>query len=62
MKLTFYKDKKKEWRWKITSANGRKLANSGEGYKTRAGAHKTLAKIITNCALGRYTTEGFDDK
>ena len=32
-KITFYRDRNKQWRWRITAANGRKLANSGEGYR-----------------------------
>ena len=27
-----YKDKAGEWRWYLEAANGRKLADSGEGY------------------------------
>ena len=30
--IEFYKDAKGEWRWRVWSKNGRKLANSGEGY------------------------------
>lgn len=30
--LVYYRDRKKEWRWKVVAANGRIIANSGEGY------------------------------
>ena len=28
-----YRDKAKEWRWRLKAANGRIVAESGEGYK-----------------------------
>jgi uncharacterized protein YegP (UPF0339 family) len=40
-----YQDKKSEWRWKVVAANGRVLADSGEGYKRRA-----------NCLKGFFAT------
>jgi uncharacterized protein YegP (UPF0339 family) len=30
-----YKDKAGEWRWYLQAANGRKLADSGEGYSDK---------------------------
>lgn len=30
--LQLYKDRKKQWRWKLLASNGRKIANGGEGY------------------------------
>jgi uncharacterized protein YegP (UPF0339 family) len=35
-KLTLYRDKKKQWRWRFTAPNGRITACSGEGYKRKA--------------------------
>lgn len=31
-KLIIYKDRKKQFRWKLVATNGKKIANSGEGY------------------------------
>lgn len=31
----FYKDAKKEWRWKRTSSNGKEVGASTEGYKNK---------------------------
>src|SRR5262245_5769977 len=31
-----YKDAKGEWRWRLIAANGKRIAGSGEGYKTKA--------------------------
>lgn len=34
-KIEMYKDAQGQWRWRIVSANGRILADSGEAYKRR---------------------------
>jgi uncharacterized protein YegP (UPF0339 family) len=39
-KLELYKDKHGDWRWRTIAANGKVTADSGEGYKRRAGAIK----------------------
>lgn len=36
--MTFYRDSRKEWRWRLKSPNGRIVAESGEGYKRLGGA------------------------
>lgn len=38
MKFHLYRDKKREWRWRLKASNGRVIAESGEGYKRKAGA------------------------
>jgi hypothetical protein len=43
-RVTVYPDAKREWRWRAVSANGRNLANSGEGYTKRAHAAR-MARI-----------------
>jgi uncharacterized protein YegP (UPF0339 family) len=45
MKITIYKDKKKELRWRMIAKNGRILADSGEGYK-RISALKHSLNVI----------------
>ena len=32
-KLVFYKDRKREWRWKFIARNGKQICKSSEGYK-----------------------------
>ena len=32
MKFHVYRDARNEWRWHLKSANGNKIADSGEGY------------------------------
>lgn len=33
--VTFYKDKRGEWRWRVVAGNGRILAVSSESYKNK---------------------------
>jgi uncharacterized protein YegP (UPF0339 family) len=35
MNYEMYADARGEWRWSLQSGNGRKIANSGEGYKNK---------------------------
>ena len=35
-KLEIYRDGRSEWRWRLRAANGRIVADSGEGYRRRA--------------------------
>jgi uncharacterized protein YegP (UPF0339 family) len=44
-KIVVYKDRKKEWRWRLIAANGKAIANSGEGYKRRIDMLKALGTI-----------------
>ena len=34
MTYFYYRDEKGEWRWRLKAANGRIIADSGEGYKS----------------------------
>lgn len=42
MKVVVYKDAAGQWRWRLKAKNGRNVADSGEGYKTRSG-------VLTAC-------------
>lgn len=44
--LKFYKDKKKQWRWKVIAQNGRILACSGEGYTRRNNAIRSFYTVV----------------
>lgn len=48
-----YRDKKNEWRWRAWR-KGRIVAESGEGYKRRGGAERTLGRIIASIRCGKY--------
>lgn len=52
MKLRIYKDAKCEWRWSVAdSANGKILADSGEGYKNRKDCESALEKVTHGALL-----------
>lgn len=42
----FYRDHAGEWRWRFVAANGRTMADSGEGYRTRQGAVRAQQRIV----------------
>ena len=42
----FYQDKAGEWRWRFVAANGRIMADSGEGYPTKRGAVRAQARFV----------------
>ncbi len=45
-KVEVYKDRKGEWRWRAVAPNGRIVADSAEGYKTRAGLERGIQSLI----------------
>lgn len=45
MRIVIYKDKRKEWRWKLLARNGQIVAESGEGYKRKTSLYKALRGI-----------------
>jgi uncharacterized protein YegP (UPF0339 family) len=40
-----YKDGAGEWRWRLKAANGRVIADSGEGYKDRGGCIHSIELV-----------------
>ena len=58
-KFTIYKDKKGEFRWKLLAANGQQIANSGEGYTTKASCKNGINSVIKNAPKAKIedTTE-----
>lgn len=60
MTFIFYKDKKHEYRWKILHKNGKILADSGEGYKTKSGIKKSADNIIKRINTGNYNYNFFN--
>lgn len=43
MKYEIYRDKADEYRWRFVASNGRIMADSSEGYDTKAGCRASLA-------------------
>ena len=46
MKIEYYKDARREWRWRIKARNGCIVAASSEGYRRRANARANLRKLL----------------
>ena len=44
-KVEIYRDAVGEWRWRIKAANGRTLADSGEGYEKRTDCEQGLEVV-----------------
>lgn len=40
-----YTDQAREWRWRLVGANGRTLADSGEGYQAEASCNHAISLI-----------------
>ena len=40
-----YKDSSGEWRWSLQAANGKKIADSGEGYHNEADCDNAIAFV-----------------
>jgi len=45
MTYVFYQDQKGEWRWRLKAANGRIIADSGEGHKRVADCLEDIARV-----------------
>ena len=47
-KFEIYKDESGEFRWRLTHTNGQVIADSGEGYTTKANAVKGINSLKEN--------------
>jgi uncharacterized protein YegP (UPF0339 family) len=52
-KFELYKDAKGEFRWRLISSNGQMIANSGEGYKTKASATNGIESVKKNAPTAK---------
>jgi len=48
--LEFYEDAKKEWRWRVTAANGQIVHASTEGFSSKDGARNNLEALVVAVA------------
>lgn len=53
MKVTFYKDNKLQWRWRIVASNGRIVADSAEGYVNKGDAKHGLKIVLEAIKSGQ---------
>jgi uncharacterized protein YegP (UPF0339 family) len=44
--MSVYQDTKGEWRWRLKAANGKIVADSGEGYTQRWTAERAAKAVI----------------
>jgi len=44
-RIEIYEDSVGEWRWNLVHRNGNIMADSSEGYKTKAGVIKALENV-----------------
>jgi uncharacterized protein YegP (UPF0339 family) len=59
-KFAMYKDKAKEWRWKLVAPNGQTIADSGEGYKNKSDMINMI-QTITGLREDKYDEEKLAD-
>lgn len=52
MKIRIYKDRSGEWRWRMVARNGRVVADSAEGYKTKRGAVRAVWNVVDSLVWG----------
>jgi uncharacterized protein YegP (UPF0339 family) len=45
MKFIIYKDRKKQFRWRLVAKNGNIIADSGEGYTRKRSVHKAIVLL-----------------
>lgn len=45
-RIQFYRDNRKEWRWRIIAVNGKIMADSSEGYKRLSDCRKSAARVV----------------
>jgi uncharacterized protein YegP (UPF0339 family) len=57
LKLRLYRDKQKQFRWTLIASNGKKLADSGEGYHHRSAMKKALALLLLGPSMDFYDME-----
>lgn len=43
--IDIYRDTRGEWRWRLQAANGRIIADSGEGYRDRRGVMRAIEAL-----------------
>jgi uncharacterized protein YegP (UPF0339 family) len=52
-KFELYRDRKKEWRWRLVSSNGNIVADSSEGYRRRDTASASIGRFIKSVQTAR---------
>ncbi len=53
-KFEYYRDSAHEWRWTLIWRNGKKRADSAEGYKRKSACLKDIDDICAVILLGQF--------
>ena len=48
-KFEVYRDRKKEWRWRLVASNGKNTAVSGEGFQRRRDCLRNIDRLVETC-------------
>ena len=57
MKVQFYRDRKREYRWRLVSRNNRVMADSGEGDVRRGAAINAWRRVAEEIVDGHFDVE-----
>lgn len=56
--IDVYKDKRREFRWRVRHRNGRIVAEGGEGYRSKATLRHSLTAFLASVSKEDYTWLG----
>jgi len=51
-----YQDKAAEWRWRLKAHNGQIIADSAEGYVSKANVERAISTVLNVCHDARVKT------
>ncbi len=54
--IEFYKDQRREWRWRFKAGNGKIIATSTEGYDKKLMAERNVDFLMQNIGTVQRTT------
>ena len=57
MTFKVYLDAARQYRWRLKAANGRIVADSGEGYNSRSSAHQAAERVRDEVAGAQIEDE-----
>lgn len=52
-KIHVYRGARDQWYWRLRSPNGRIVAVAGEGFKTKAGAERSMRTVIADFSVAQ---------
>jgi uncharacterized protein YegP (UPF0339 family) len=62
LKFEIYKDKADEFRWRLSSGDGKAMAASGQGYTTKQSCKEGVESVKKNGASDKAKFEVYEDK